>query len=329
MEIRTVSAEQYAQMLALIETGLRPAGGPTRARDDFPLILEPANRTWQFVALDGSAIVGCLACLIRPFVTSAGLVSIAGIGSVVTAPAYRGRGISGRLQHYALARIAAARAPLAVLWTDRPEFYQGRGFRAAGVEYHADIAGCALDDVAPSAGRIRRYTSADAAAVSALYDQHRLRTIRALGDAARLYGMRGTQGLVYDEGQHLRGYLFAGKGADFPDYVTEFGGDDAAVMALLAVARRRRIASKVLIPQGATTLRHALAARGAACFAQTSGMWHVVAADPLRTQLTKSAARVAPWPASDDPVVWIGGVGAEGEIRAGVLELAVWGFDSV
>ena len=329
LEIGPATRAQHAAMLAVVEAEMRPEGAETRARDDFPIILAPDNRDWQFVATEGEEIVGCLACLIQPFVTSCGVIPVAGIGSVVTVARRRGRGISGRLQRYALERIAASEVPLAVLWTDRPECYAGRGFGAAGVEYHIDYGDCDLDDIGNAGGQIRPYQLQDTAQIAALYARHPLRTVRAPGDAALLYGMPGTRGLVLTEDQQLRGYLFGGKGADFPDYVTEFGGDSAAVTALLAEARRRRIASKVLVPQGAMELQRLLAARGARWSARTSGYWSVVATDVLRGIVSSAAPGVARWPESDEAADWLGSVDRTGAPRSGVLELAVWGFDSV
>ena len=316
-------------MLALIDAEIRPDGTETRAWDDVPLVLAPENRDWQFVATEGEEIVGCLACLIRPFATSCGIIPVAGIGSVVTAARWRGRGISSRLQRFALERIAASEVPLAVLWTDRPEYYAGRGFGAAGVEYHVDYEDCDLDDIPVAGGQIRPYQDQDTAQIAALYARHPLRTVREPGDAASLYGMPGTKGLVLAEGRQLRGYLFGGKGADFPGYVTEFGGDSAAVLAWLGEARRRQIATKVLVPQGAAQLQRLLAARGARWSARASGYWSVVAAGVLRATVGTAVPTGAHWPDSDEAAAWLGSVDRTGTPHAGALKLAIWGFDSV
>jgi len=329
LEIQTATRAQHAALLALVDAEIRPNGAQTHARDDFPLILGPENRDWQFVATEGDETVGCLACLIRPFATSCGVIPVAGIGSVVTAARWRGQGISSRLQRYALQRITAQEVPLAVLWSDRPEYYVGRGFNAAGVEFHVDYEHCDLDDTDLAAGQIRPYQSQDTTQIATLYARHKLRTERAPGDAALLYGMPGTNGLVYAVGGQLRGYLFGGKGADFPGYVTEFGGDSAAVIALLAEARQRGIATKVLVPQGATELQRVLAARGARWSAQTSGYWKVVDSRALRAAVGSAAGDGGRWPDSDDPAAWLGNVDRNGAVIAGPLELAVWGFDSV
>ena len=329
LEIHTASLTQHAAMLALVDAEIRTNGTATRAWDDFRLVLAPENRDWQFVATEGEEIVGCLACLIRPFATSCGVIPVAGIGSVVTAARWRGRGISSRLQRYALERIAASKVPLAVLWTDRPEYYAGCGFGAAGVEYHVDYEDCDLDDLPVASGQIRPYQDQDTAQIAALYARHPLHTVRAPGDAASLYGMPGTKGLVFVEGQQLSGYLFGGKGADFPGYVTEFGGDGAAVVALLAEARRQQIATKVLVPQGETELRRLLVARGASWSARASGYWSVVAADILRATVSTAAPTVAHWPDSNEAAAWLGSVDRTGTPHTGALKLAVWGFDSV
>jgi predicted N-acetyltransferase YhbS len=329
LEIRNVTAAERAAFLALIDTELRPPGATTSALDDFPIALGLGNRSGQYVAVDDGEVVGCLACLIRPFVTSAGVIDVAGIGSVVTAKHRRGEGLSARLQTHAMRRIRAAGVPLVVLWSERPELYARRGFRAAGVEYHVDLERCELGEFAANEGPIRPFETGDIPTIATLYQQHALRTERALAETASLYRMPGTQGLVYAPEPDVRAYIFCGKGADFPGYVCEFGGDPGAVAALLARARTLGYASHVLVPQGATALLTLLADRRARWSARPSGLWAVAAADRLPATTTAATEIATGDPAAADPRVWLGHVDETGCAHPGAFDVAVWGFDSV
>ena len=121
---------------------------------------------------------------------------MAAIGSVVTAPRHRGRGLSRQLQQELLGRLADDGVPLAVLWSDRPQLYEKRGFRAAGIEYHV-----ALESVAARSRRTRAHSCApmradDAHSVADLYAGHAYVTRRRRGEAPVLYAMPGTSGWV-------------------------------------------------------------------------------------------------------------------------------------
>ena len=137
MQIASITPDRHAEFLALVDAEIRPDRAKTHAWDDFPLILSPDNAVWTLVATaaDG-ALTGGLACLIREMATSCGNVPVAGIGSVVTRPENRGQGLSTALQNALLERLRRKNIPLAVLWTDQPEIYAGRGFVQAGWELH-------------------------------------------------------------------------------------------------------------------------------------------------------------------------------------------------
>ena len=324
MRIVNPSADEHAGFRALVDAEIRPGRAKTHAWDDFPLVLDPDNIPWTIVAVDPEAgMVAGLAALVREFTTNCGRIQVAGLGSVVTHPEHRGRGLSRALQDEMLARLRRHDVPLAVLWTDQPEIYSGRGFISAGWEHHVDLDGADL----PEPGEVRDFVAADTEAVAALYRQHAWRTVRSVGDDARLYGMPGTRGRVVPGPDGIPvAAVFCGKGADFPDYVTEWSGPVPQVMRLLAAVRRRGWASRVLAPPGSEALVDALTGCGGSWLAVPSGQWCVLDADQLRTAV--SAAGMDP-PGDADPGSWLGRVDDDGLPCPGVLHLAVWGFDSV
>lgn len=320
MLIERPTPAEHAEFLALVDAEIRPGGGDTRAWDDFPLILDPRNRENTLIARppDGPVAAG-ISCLVRDFRTNGGLVTVAGIGSVVTAPAWRGRGLSRKLQEGMLGGLRRQNIPLAVLWTDKPAIYAGRGFAPAGWEHHVDLRQAAWPRERPMADRIRPYRTQDAQAVGDLYLQHPYVTIRQPGDGQRLYGMPGTTGLVLagPEDRPLAA-VFCGKGADFAGYVTEWDGPPELVLPLLERARDADLAHMLLCPAGGEALLRALLDVGAGAEARTSGLWAVL--DPGAGPAGAAAA---------DPAAWLGTVTPDGRRLPGRLELAVWGFDSV
>lgn len=328
MKTASLNPDQFDEFRALVDREIRPEGAATRAWEDFPVILSPGNRAGIVGGFEDGQLAAGAAVLIRQFATSCGTVPVAGIGSVVTRPEFRGRGFSREIQSLVLEKLAAANVPLAVLWTDRPEAYSGRGFRPAGWEFHVDLQGVRPGEGMPSGFRCRPYEDRDAEAVAALYDRHVLRTLRNPGDSRLLYGMPGTRGLVaVGQGDVVAAAVFLGKGADFEGFVPEWSGPQGLVLPLLDEVVRRWRGRFVLVPPGGEALARALSGRGGIARAVTSGYWVVTQPEQLSRYLQGSGHGAPPDPA--DPAAILGTVGPDGTVVPGILDLAVWGFDSV
>lgn len=327
MHIDKPSAAEHAEFLKLVDAEIRPDRAKTHAWEDFPLILHETNRGSVLIARDATGrVAGGIAGLVREFSSDYGPVAVAGIGSVVTHPDFRGRGISRGLQENLLEEFRQREVSLAVLWTDKPEIYAGRGFQAAGWEFHLDFQEADLPSAGGSGKRIRPLQASDFPAVSRLYDRHPCRTLRRPGDADTLYGMPGTSGLVLEGATGVEAAIFCGKGADFPGYVAEWDGDVSGVLMLLDHACREKLAHNILVPGGEEAFAEVLVKSGASWDARTSGFWRVL--DPSGLSRRCGAAG----PAADavcPAAYWLGDVDEQGGIRPGILKIGVWGFDSV
>lgn len=328
MEVSALTESQFQDYLTLADAEIRPAGAETHIWEDFPLLLAEANRARVLGVIQGSQLVAGAACLVRQFQTSCGAIPVGGIGAVVTRPDCRGQGLSLVLQEAVLKRLEESQVPLAVLWSDQPEIYAGRGFYPAGWEFHVDLAGLDSPNRLPDSFFVRDYAPRDAEAVGDLYERHLFRTHRRPGDNALLYGMPGTRGLVVaGANDQAVAYLFCGKGSDFISYVTEWGGPVGLVIHLLEVVRRREMARNLLIPPGGEALAGQLVPRGAVPVAKSSGLWKIVQPRQLNHYL-QGSGHGAPRDPSDAAAV-LGAVGPDGVVDPGALNVAVWGFDSV
>jgi GNAT superfamily N-acetyltransferase len=329
MQIARLTPNEHSEFLNLVNAEIRPDRAKTNAWDDFPLILAPENRDWMLAIRDPAGqIVAGLACLIREYSTTCGNLYVAGIGSVVTRAEFRGRGFSSALQKEMLRLLREKNIPLAVLWTDEPEIYAGRGFKAAGWEIHVDLSEADLTANEGTSRGIRDFVGSDTEAVEALYDRHPLRTLRMPNDSRGLYGMPGTRGLVLTDSNDIPlAAVFCGKGADFPEYVTEWSGPTERVIPLLNKAKELGLARSLLVPAGAEGIVDELVDRGAAWIALPSGYWKVIDPDAL-TSLCDDSADLSPEQMSD-PCTWLGTIDETGDPSPGPLAIAVWGFDSV
>lgn len=328
MEIASFTPEQFEEFRSLVDREVRPSGSVTHSWEDFPLVLGHRNRKMvRGICADGRVAAG-LACLVRQFQTSCGPIPVAGIGSVVTRPEYRGRGFSRALQQDLIKNLALADVPLAVLWSDQPEVYRRRGFAPAGWEFHANLQDTDLDCEIPAGFSIREFQAGDTGVAENIYSRHPYRTVRLPDDGTLLYGMPGTRGLMAVGKDDLpAAMVFCGKGADFPEYVLEWGGPVGLVIPLVAEARRRGWARYLLAPPGGEHLAEKLSAAGAQVMARESGHWLVVQPEQLARYLQGAGYGVPRDPS--DPVALLGTVGTDGVVVPGILTVAVWGFDSV
>jgi GNAT superfamily N-acetyltransferase len=333
MTIRRAGPDQYAKVLDLIDSQLRPPGARTRAVEDFPLALGRENMAGLYIAMADGDVAACAARWLWRLRTSLGDLSVVGVGSVVTAPAWRGQGLSRQLQATLLQDCRTCGTHFAVLWTDQPDIYRSRGFAPAGVEYHVDLRPWRPPPYQHSAGSIRRYRQRDLLPIHELYCRHPWRVLRSLKESDALYGMPGTQGRVRLDGAgRITAYAFCGKGADFPGYVAEWGGRLQDVTALLADIRRRGDARHVLIPQGGESLLATLRSQCATIRAAPIGYWAVLnGPDSLLGERCAPVGSEAPPEDSgeDGPERYWGRIAPDGSVRPGAGRLAIWGLDSV
>ncbi len=329
MKISRVTETERADFLALVNAEIRPDRAKTNAWDDFPLILGPENSENQWVCVDEEGqVAGGIACLIRHFKTTCGILPVAGIGSVVTHPDHRGKGLSTLLQNEMLTALRRKNVPLAVLWTDQPEIYAGRGFRPAGWELHAQLDGIKERRPWPADIQVRGFLAEDVSEVEDLYHAHPLGTRRENGDSLALYTMPGTRGLVACDAEgHILAAVFCGKGGDFPRYVTEWCGPGELALALMCEARDRDWVDQVLVPAGTEELVNLIVDRGGSWFGLASGYWNVLLPEVLIGRARE--LELTPPPDPEDPALWLGQVDEQGHPLVGPLTVAVWGFDSV
>ncbi len=133
LALRRAQARDYEAVLALVDAafGVAPKAS---LRQTFPTALGRSNLSGLFVGEHEGQLVCAGAALVRDWVTSAGVLRTACLGCFATAPAHRGRGHSSRLQEWMLQQMKDDGADWAVLFTDRPWIYRGRGFAPAGHE---------------------------------------------------------------------------------------------------------------------------------------------------------------------------------------------------
>lgn len=113
---------------------------------------------------------GVLAAHVRLFERSIRMhdttLRIAGLGNVITARAFRGRGHAGRLLQAMTSAARAEHFPYSILWTHIPALYERYGWVL--VEEH--VMRASVPELPPMSGRIRDFSDEDLPDVSRLYN---------------------------------------------------------------------------------------------------------------------------------------------------------------
>jgi len=245
-------------------------GGPIAA--EYPLVFDPAFDGELIVAEeDGSPRAAC-ALVVRELVLPDVRLQVGLIGSVVTAPAWRGRGLASRVLAHAEARGLERGCLATLLWADDPGFYRRRGYAEVGTERDFLLEPCASRGLPPPSG-VRAARPGDAAAIHALYAAHLARVERDRAETRALLACPGMRVLVREGKSGAAAYACMGRGADLQGVVHEWAGaaDDVAALARAHLEQHGR-PIVVMAPPGASALEGALRSAGALASEGVLGM---------------------------------------------------------
>ena len=284
----------HAAARALIQRVL--PGGESLA-DDYPLVFG-SDAPGRLVCIEeqGRALSAC-ATLVRDLAVRGERLRVGLIGSVVTDPEHRRRGLGARLLARAESSLAQQGCLLGLLWADDPDFYRRRGWREAGAEVDFVIDAAARARL-PDAGEatMRAVAPDDHGALHRLYNLHGARADRTPGETRLLLSARGVETLVLQRGRDIAAYACLGRGRDLARCVHEWGGAADDVLALVRehgerLARRGDEGELFLMtPPGAQAMHACLAACGIAGVRGLLGMARVLDAAGA-VELVRRAAR--------------------------------------
>lgn len=209
--------------------------------DEYPLLFgaEPAG---HMLALEESEQVrSACAVLVRDFIVSGTSVRVGMVGSVVTDPAWRGRGLATRLLSLAEDELAKDGCVLALLWAEDPSFYEARGWHAMGTELDFVITPEERTSL-PAPRDVRAMAPDDFGAVHRLYTLHRERVERAPRETAALLGCAEMETLVIQRAKDIVAYSCMGRGRDLGRTVHEWAGSTDDILALVRAHLERSAA---------------------------------------------------------------------------------------
>jgi GNAT superfamily N-acetyltransferase len=208
---------------------------------EYPLVFgENARGETVSIEVDGEVRSAC-ALIDREIVLPDVRVRAGFIGSVVTHPEFRGRGLAGRVLARAEETLAQRGALVAILWGDDQGFYTRRGYQPFGAEMDFALAPELVPQLPEPVG-VRELDVEDAAALHDLYAAHPERVARELEDTRTLLDVPDMEVLVCERWGRVSGYSCLGRGRDLRDVVHEWAGDAQTVMMLVRAHMERRAA---------------------------------------------------------------------------------------
>lgn len=235
--------EPRGRIVGFLDQQLRDRAGFS-IQDEYPSVFgEYPGGESLFVERNGK-VVSHLAYVARDFHHPEFRLKIGLIGSVATAAEYREQGFASTLVRSALTELKSKGCAIALLWSDTPEFYVGFGFERAGRERDFRFSPQAVLEGATSSvpfdpGRHGHW-------IWRLYLKHAGRLDRSLEEQKRLFRVPKARVFVTEKDGEVTSYLVIHKGADFANYIHEWGGDLMAVRDNIASTQKQFFAEQPL-----------------------------------------------------------------------------------
>lgn len=236
-----------------VEAWLAQNGTPIDLRNEYPHAFHVEGHSQvASVEQDGQMLCHAIEREVT-LITHAGPTAVTLVGSVITHPEHRGRGLATRLMQAIIERARERGQDAVCLWSGTWGFYERLGFEPAGQQAEL-VLGPARGSLAPG---IRPAETRDVVALWELHAQKPLRVDRTLTDMALLLSIPHMRVLVLERHGKAAAYACYGKGTDFPNWWHEQGGSDEDVATLIRGAMDVMAADEatVLLPPYRTTLR--------------------------------------------------------------------------
>lgn len=235
---------EYARTLEFFDHLLRD-GSPCRLEDEYPLVFDASKRDQLFVLRQDGKIQAGLGTLVREIEVERNTwIKVLFIGSVVTDPDFRNRGLQRGLFHGVEEAAERHGIDALVLWSNQLEFYQKLGFNLGGLQaswkpqFRIPI-GVAGHDV-----EVRETCEVPLTQVwFNAFDQKSFRVRRTFEEMKLLWEIPQMK-VAYTK----NAYALYGKGEDFQQVCHEWAGPGEEVLACLEALRRLNPELKILSP---------------------------------------------------------------------------------
>lgn len=284
---RSPAEAELPHVIEFLNSKLRE-GSQWSIASEYPTALQNANRHNMRVIIEDDKILSH--AVLKPLVIKSPSViyKVGAIGSVVTDPGHRNKGLSSQILQECLTEATRQKCDLAILWTDKYDFYRKLNFELAGTEISLLVD---TDYKAPAENlRYSKDTKVSPEAILRLYSSHTVGSVRTVEDIRKFLAIPQTRVYTaWDTNGQLAAYAIEGKGADLGGYIHEWGGGVSKLMALIGWIRGQRQESLTLIaPRHSQNLIAQMRAAGAHINEGFLGMIRIVNFDQLAAKIKRA-----------------------------------------
>lgn len=235
---------EYGRTLDFFEQLLRK-GSVCRLEDEYPLVFSSDRREQLLVLRNQDRIQAGLGSLIRDIeIEKNTYMRALFIGSVVTDPEFRNRGLQRALFHAVEEYAERAGVDALVLWSNQLDFYQKLGFSLAGLQASWTTSVNAPIGIAKQVVNVRPSSEVEFSEKwFKAFDQKRFRVSRTYDEMKVLWQIPEMK-IASTE----NAYALYGKGEDFHHVIHEWAGPSEDVLACFEAIRRIDPQVKILSP---------------------------------------------------------------------------------
>lgn len=229
---------EFKQLIHFLDSELRPESKWSLA-SEYPTAIHPQNIHNMRIITEESTVLSH--AVIKPLLlkTPYAIFKGAAIGSVVTHPEHRNKGLSRQVIEDCLAEASKQDCDFAILWTDLYDFYEKMNFELCGSEVSLVVEN-EFNPPQPEL-KIIKGPQVSAEAILRIYNQHSVNSVRTTEEIRRFLQIPNSQiYTAWDFTQQLVAYAVEGKGADLGGYVHEWGGQVPAILTLISQIRKEK-----------------------------------------------------------------------------------------
>lgn len=232
------SSDTADRLVAFLDEQLR-SGHSHSIRDEYPSLYGSFPGGESFYIESQDRIASHAAFLMREFRNSEHRLKVGLVGSVTTGPDFRGQGMAKAVLAETVGELKRQGCVLAVLWSGQPDFYRLMGFHRMGREADLRFDPQAVPVVEEEEAPVEYDPGSHSHLIWRLYQKHDVRVDRSLEEQKALLKIpKARVFLTVREGK-ATSYLAIHKGADFTDYIHEWGGEPEEVRRNVAWVQRR------------------------------------------------------------------------------------------
>jgi len=258
MDIRNPTEAEFPDLITQVSKAFLYKEGEGSLQEDFPQLYQSDNRTNLWGAYKESLLVGHAGFYLADLKVEGIPLPVAGIGGVFTDPKMQGKGVGSSLIDRCIVEARKKGAALAVLWSDKHEFYEKHGFYLVGRQWTIQLDPQFSDKLRVKAKlkevslKLQEQDPTDTFLEQSFLLNEKLPVgvARSREEHNLLLGSGSCHIFAAWAGNQLVAYFLIGKGRDLSNYIHEWAGVEDALHLLAAFCLDRyKQPLQVLSPQ--------------------------------------------------------------------------------